>query len=103
MFDFLFFVCYNSVIMQGGITVSANIDKQQQILNFIQKQVAEKGYPPTVREICGAVGLNSPATVHGYLQRLEKAGHIIRESGSSRGLRLANVPTNISSIEKEYL
>ncbi len=83
--------------------MSANIDKQQQILNFIEKQVSEKGYPPTVREICVAVGLNSPATVHGYLKRLEKAGHIVKESGSSRGLRLANVPTNISSMEKEYL
>ena len=83
--------------------MASNIDKQQQILNFIEKQVLEKGCPPTVREICKAVGLNSPATVHGYLNRLEKAGLIIKESGSSRGLRLANVPTNISSMEKEYL
>ena len=58
--------------------MAANIDKQQQILNFIEKQVSEKGYPPTVREICDAVGLNSPATVHGYLKRLEKNGHIIK-------------------------
>ena len=83
--------------------MAANIDKQQQILNFIEKQVSEKGYPPTVREICDAVGLNSPATVHGYLKRLEKNGHIIKENGSSRGIRLANVPTSISSMEKEYL
>ena len=83
--------------------MAANLDKQHQILKFIEKQVSEKGYPPTVREICDAVGLNSPATVHGYLKRLEKNGHIIKESGSSRGIRLANVPTNISSIEKEYL
>ncbi|MBE7033102.1 MAG: transcriptional repressor LexA [Ruminococcaceae bacterium] len=83
--------------------MAANIDKQQQILNFIEKQVLEKGYPPTVREICDAVGLNSPATVHGYLKRLEKNGHIIKENGSSRGIRLKNVPTNISSIDKEYL
>ncbi len=83
--------------------MAANIDKQQQILNFIEKQVSEKGYPPTVREICDAVGLNSPATVHGYLKRLEKNGHIIKENGSSRGIRLANVPANISSMEKEYL
>lgn len=83
--------------------MAANIDKQQQILGFIEKQVSEKGYPPTVREICDAVGLNSPSTVHGYLKRLEKNGLIIKESGSSRGIRLANIPTNISSMEKEYL
>ncbi len=80
-----------------------NFDKQQQILNFIEQQVATKGYPPTVREICEAVGLSSPATVHGYLKRLERDGHIIKESGSSRSIRLKNVPTNISSVEKEYL
>lgn len=83
--------------------MAANIDKQQQILNFIEKQVSQKGYPPTVREICEAVGLNSPSTVHGYLSRLEKNGLITKEHGSSRGIRLTNVPTNISSMEKEYL
>lgn len=83
--------------------MAANIDKQQQILNFIEKQVSEKGYPPTVREICQAVGLNSPSTVHGYLKRLERDGLIIKENGSSRGLRLANIRANISSMEKEYL
>ena len=83
--------------------MAANIDKQQQILSFIERQVKEKGYPPTVREICEAVGLNSPATVHGYLKRLEKNGYITKDNGSSRGIRLKNVPTNISSIEKDYL
>ena len=103
MFDFLFFMCYNTFRNKGGVIVAANIDKQQQILNFIEKQVSQKGYPPTVREICEAVGLNSPATVHGYLKRLERDGHIIKESGSSRGIKLKNVPSNISSMEKEYL
>ena len=83
--------------------MAANIDKQQQILSFIEKQISQKGYPPTVREICEAVGLNSPSTVHGYLNRLEKNGLIVKEQKSSRGIRLTNVPTNISSMEKEYL
>ncbi len=86
--------------------MAANIDKQQQILNFIQRQINEMGFPPTVREICEAVGLNSPATVHGYLNRLEKSGMIEKSHGSSRGIRLtacSNIPSNITSIEKEYL
>ena len=83
--------------------MAKNTDKQQQILDFIQQQVMEKGYPPTVREICDAVGLNSPSTVHGYLTRLEKNGFITKSQGSSRGLRLTNVPNNVSAIEKEYL
>ena len=80
-----------------------NTDKQQEILAFIKKQLEEKGYPPTVREICEAVGLNSPSTVHGYLNRLEKNGYITKSQGSSRGIRLKNMPANISSMEKEYL
>lgn len=83
--------------------MAENIDKQLEILNFIKKQISEVGYPPTVREICDAVGLNSPSTVHGYLKRLEKSGYIEKSQGSSRGIRLTNVPTNISSMEKEYL
>jgi len=83
--------------------LAKNTDKQQQILSFIEMQVAEKGYPPTVREICEAVGLNSPSTVHGYLTRLEKNGFITKSQGSSRGLRLNNAPNNISKMEKEYL
>lgn len=83
--------------------MAANIDKQQEILSFIEKHLSQKGFPPTVREICEAVGLNSPSTVHGYLSRLEKNGFIVKDAGSSRGIRLANVPTNISSMEKEFL
>lgn len=70
--------------------MSANIDKQQQILSFIEQHTREKGYPPTVREICAAVGLNSPSTVHGYLSRLEKAGYIIKDAANSRSIRLAS-------------
>lgn len=106
MFDFLFFICYNIVnLLFGGINMAANIDKQQQILNFIRKQIEEVGYPPTVREICDAVGLNSPSTVHGYLKRLEKNGHIEKSQGSSRGIRLKGgaALTNIFSMEREFL
>ncbi len=46
--------------------------KQLQILDFIKQEVREKGYPPSVREICEAIGLKSTSTVHGHLSRLEK-------------------------------
>ena len=41
--------------------------RQSQILEFIDSAIREKGYPPTVREIGQAVGLNSPSTVHNHL------------------------------------
>jgi repressor LexA len=43
--------------------------RQLAILDFIKKEVAEKGYPPSVREIGKAVGLASSSTVHGHLAR----------------------------------
>lgn len=81
--------------------MAANIDKQQQILSFIESHTREKGYPPTIREICTAVGLNSPSTVHGYLSRLEKAGYIIKDPSSSRGIRLASHKNSASVVEAD--
>ena len=43
--------------------------REKAILRFIEKQIMTQGYPPSVREIGKAVGLNSTATVHGYLER----------------------------------
>ena len=51
--------------------------KERAILKFIEEQVIDKGYPPSVREIGKAVGLSSTATVHGYLARLEDKGYIV--------------------------
>ena len=47
--------------------------KQMQILQFICDTVADRGFPPTVREIGNAVNLSSTSTVHGHLERLEKS------------------------------
>ena len=45
-------------------------EKQQEILSFIKSETLSKGYPPAVREICAAVGLKSPATVHAPVFRI---------------------------------
>ena len=62
--------------------------REKTILKFIEKQIAENGYPPSVREIGRAVGLKSTATVHGYLSSLEKKGYIKKETQKGRTLRL---------------
>ena len=62
--------------------------KQSDILNFIKKQVREKGYPPTVREICAGVGLSSTSTVHGHLERMEKKGIIKRDKTKTRAIEI---------------
>lgn len=62
--------------------------KQDEIYNFIKKQLHEKGYPPSVREICAAVGLRSTSTVHGHLSRMEKKGLIRRDPTKPRAIEV---------------
>lgn len=62
--------------------------REKAILRFIEKQVEEKGYAPSVREIGKAVGLKSTATVHGYLAKLSEKGYIKKEDQKGRTLRL---------------
>ena len=62
--------------------------REKSILRYIEKQIMNVGYPPSVREIGQAVGLSSTATVHGYLERLEKKGYIKKKDKKGRTLRL---------------
>lgn len=62
--------------------------REKAILKFIEKQIAEVGYAPSVREIGKSVGLRSTATVHGYLAKLEQKGYIKKENQKGRTLRL---------------
>jgi repressor LexA len=62
--------------------------RRQRILESIARTVAERGYPPSVREIGEAVGLASPSAVHHHLTALERDGLLERGSHSSRALRL---------------
>ena len=62
--------------------------REKAILKFIEKQVNNNGYPPSVREIGKAVGLSSTATVHGYLAKLAKMGYIKKEDQKGRTLPL---------------
>jgi repressor LexA len=62
--------------------------RQQEILEYIKREVREKGYPPSVREIGEAVGLASSSTVHGHLARLEQKGLIRRDPTKPRAIEL---------------
>ena len=62
--------------------------RERAIIKFIGKQIKDKGYPPSVREIGKAVGLNSTATVHGYLKKLSEKGYIKKEDQKGRTLKL---------------
>jgi len=60
--------------------------RQQQVLEFIRESVRADGYPPTVREICAALNLSSPSTVHAHLANLERLGLIKRDPTKPRAL-----------------
>lgn len=71
-------------------------DKQLLIYEFLKDFTSQKGYPPTVREICKAVGLKSTSSVHGHLKQLEKEGLIKRDPTKPRALEIVD-----SVIKKE--
>ena len=65
-------------------------NKQAMIFEFIKEQQLAKGYPPSVREICTAVGLKSTSTVHSHLNKLEKLGYIRRDPTKPRAIEILN-------------
>ena len=69
--------------------------RQKDILIFIKKYLASKGYPPTVREIGAALELKSPATIHAHLHNLETKGYISMEKSKNRAIEIL--------VENEYL
>lgn len=60
----------------------------QKILDFIRRFVAERGYPPSVRDIQEGVGISSTSVVKYNLNKLEKQGYITQDKKVSRGIRL---------------
>lgn len=63
-------------------------NKQEAVLNYLKKSIAENGYPPTVREIGAALGTSSPATVHVHLGTLERKGYIKKGNSKNRAIEL---------------
>lgn len=72
---------------------------QKAILDFIKSELRTKGYPPSVREICNAVGLRSTSTVHGHLEKLEQKGYIRRDPTKPRAIEVLDDKLFISNKE----
>lgn len=62
--------------------------KQQEILEYIKSQILERGFPPSVRDICEAVHLKSTSSVHSHLETLEKNGYIRRDPTKPRAIEI---------------
>ena len=64
------------------------IKKEKEVYEFIKEQIETEGYPPSVREICTAVGLSSPSTVQRYINSLEEKGFIVKGGSKKRAITL---------------
>lgn len=73
--------------------------KQMEILEYIKKQILNKGYPPAVREICEAVQLKSTSSVHAHLETLEKNGYIRRDPTKPRAIEIVDDSFNLTRRE----
>ncbi len=73
--------------------------KQQQILKIIKTSILEKGYPPSVREMCTAVGLSSTSSVHAHLEALEKKGYIKKDPSKPRTIEIMDDTFNLNRRE----
>ena len=69
------------------------------ILEYIKKEILNRGYPPTVRDICEAVNLKSTSSVHSHLETLEKNGYIRRDPTKPRAIEIVDDNFNLTRRE----
>lgn len=62
--------------------------RQHSILEFIEREMRGRGYPPSVREIGAEVGLTSPSSVHSHLATLQRHGYLMRDPSKPRALKV---------------
>ena len=61
---------------------------RNKILKYIKDFTQQKGYPPSVREICAAVGLKSPSTVHTHLKVLKDLELLEKDDRKTRAITI---------------
>ena len=95
MFDFPAERPYDEPMADSKITA-----RQLQVLEFIEQQMRERGYPPSVREIGTAVGLTSPSTVHSHLNTLQRLGYLRRDPTKPRAIEVRWDPNSGAVMER---
>ncbi|MBQ9961352.1 MAG: transcriptional repressor LexA [Firmicutes bacterium] len=72
--------------------------REQQILNYMKQEIKTKGYPPTVREICAAVGIKSTSTAHKDIESLVRQGYLVKDPSKPRAL-LVKDPFGMETVQ----
>lgn len=73
--------------------------KQAEILEYMKNEIINRGFPPSVREICEAVSLKSTSSVHSHLETLEKNGYIRRDPTKPRAIEIVDDNFNLARRE----
>ena len=95
MFDFVVEHSYAGAMNDVHLTA-----RQRQILDVIEQNMQDRGYPPSVREIGESVGLTSPSTVHSHLATLERLGYLRRDPTKPRALEVRFDPNSGVAMER---
>lgn len=62
--------------------------QEQKVLEYIKEQIKDTGYPPSVREICAALGFKSTSSAHQYIWRLAEKGYIDKGDLKTRAIKV---------------
>ena len=68
------------------------MDKTQEVYNYIEKYIMQNNYPPTIREMCDKLKLDSTSSVVYHLKKLENMGKITRGENKNRAIELTDKP-----------
>ncbi|MCX5862677.1 MAG: transcriptional repressor LexA [Desulfomonile sp.] len=70
-------------------------NRQKEIIDFIREFQHRQGFPPSLREICKALGLTSPGSMIKHMRSLESEGFIRRIPGKKRAWSLIGLSSRI--------
>lgn len=76
-------------------------ERERKILKYMKEEIKKKGYPPTVREMCTALGIKSTSTTHKDLENLEMKGYIRKDPAKPRALMIIDPEFESAAAETE--
>ncbi len=78
-------------------------DKQIKIIEYIKNELSLRGYPPSIREICQAVGLSSTSSVHAHLNTLEEKGYIKKGTNKRRAIEIIDTDDICANMPRKEI
>jgi len=84
----------NTQEIKGGGNMEKLKEREQRILQYMKNEISQKGYPPTVREICSALNIKSTSTVHKDIESLEIKGFLKKDPSKPRALMIVDPDSN---------